>query len=160
MDTTIIAAIIGALAAVVAAWLGIRRQVTRKKDLSIAVHRQIFDTLYQVRKYFATICHYLVEVDPGPTFATDIHTALCSFRDACDTLQSQVGSNRALIGATNYDRLRELVNAASDLIETMKLDMSGKIPAPQTQKELSEHLRHFGKTLTDAEEIIKEWRRL
>ena len=155
MDTTLVAAILAAVATLVGAWIGISRQTKKKTDERLKAYRILGEKIYQVRYHGATI-RELLGNDPGPYFAQDIVSATKSFRDACDSLQSVVGANRWLISKNMYDGVADLIEASANLIESLKQGMSGAITPDQIVRELTDLGRVFQDRLRMVEELMRK----
>jgi hypothetical protein len=160
MDTILIAAVVGAVGAVLAAWINISRQTKRKTDLRLNFYRHLGERLFQVRKHGETI-GWLLSNDPGPDFAKNIVTAANAFRDACDGLQDLVGNNRLLISKKTFDNAANLITASAGLIDSIRRGMSRTLPPDQMAYELTEKINIFKSQLLEIEELLgKESHRL
>lgn len=155
MDTTIIAAVIAAAAAIIAAWVGISRQSRKKTDKKLDVFQGLGKQLFQVRYHGASI-RELLGNDPGPNFARDIVAAIKAFRDANDDFQTAVGANRFLISKEVYDGAASLISASAEMINSLNLAMSGVLSTEQTVYDLNQRGKVFQERLAALEELIRK----
>jgi len=160
MDTTLIVAVVTAVATLLGAWIAISRQTKKKTDATLDVYRLLGEKLFKVR-YFGETIRTLLGSDPGPNFAQDIVRAGNDFRDACDNLQKMVGDNRLLVSKKMYNRVADLISASADLIESLNRGMGGAVTPDQIARELTDRGNVFKKCLKETEDLLsKEGRAL